>query len=90
MIVASTVPLRADEVIHFPSGEFLCLHHLETGEYYLLDEVAALIWELCDGVLDVDGIAGEVTRSFDVDDGTALTDALELLRDLEAEDCLCP
>jgi hypothetical protein len=88
MVAQSTVPLRADDVIHFPSGEFLCLHHLDTGEYYLLDEVAARIWELCDGVLDVHGIAGEVVHDFEVDHATALADALGLLNDLEVEDCL--
>jgi hypothetical protein len=88
MIVETTVPMRADDVIHFPSGEFLCLHHLETGEYYLLDEVAARIWELCDGVLDAGRISGEVVSHYEVDHATALADALSLLNELEAEECL--
>jgi hypothetical protein len=42
-------PVRSDDVIFFPSGEELWLHHIGAGEYYLLTGTAQEVWNLCNG-----------------------------------------
>lgn len=39
-----------------------------------LNVTATVVWELCDGSLDLDGIAAELVERFDVDAATARRD----------------
>jgi len=81
-------PTRADDVIFFPAGEDLCLHHIETGEYYLLNSVAEEIWNRCNGELTVDEIAAQIAVEYDVPPDEVNQDAGQLVAYLEAEECL--
>jgi hypothetical protein len=89
-VTSDTVPMRSDEVVHFPAAEQLCLHHLDSGEYFLLNDVGSAVWDLCNGEQSVAEIADELTERFEVDREVALADAIELLEQLEEQECVVP
>ncbi len=55
---------------------------IESGEYFALNDVGGLVWDLCDGSRSVADVADLISAEFEVDKSTALTDALELLESL--------
>jgi coenzyme PQQ biosynthesis protein PqqD len=63
----------------------LVLLHARTGHYYTLDEVAARIWELCDGARAVDDIVAALHAEYDAPAEVLAADVDELLAELSAE-----
>lgn len=55
---------------------------IESGEYFALNDVGGLVWDLCDGSRSVADVAELISAEFEVDKSMALTDALELLESL--------
>lgn len=61
------------------------LLRLEDGGYYALDEVGAMIWELCDGSRAVAEIVAILCEEFDAPESTVQEDVLEFIGDLRRE-----
>lgn len=61
------------------------LLRLEDGGYYALDEVGAMIWDLCDGARAVADIVAALCEEFDAPEATVTTDVLEFIADLRRE-----
>jgi pyrroloquinoline quinone biosynthesis protein D len=61
------------------------LLRLEDGGYYSLDEVGAMIWELCDGQRAVGEIVAMLCAEFDAPEATVRADVLEFIDDLRRE-----
>jgi len=61
------------------------LLRLEDGGYYALDEVGAMIWELCDGSRAVAEIVALLCEEFDAPESTVQEDVLEFIGDLRRE-----
>jgi coenzyme PQQ biosynthesis protein PqqD len=61
------------------------LLRLEDGGYYALDEVGAMIWELCDGSRSVSEIVATLCEEFDAPELTVREDVLEFIGDLRHE-----
>lgn len=59
-----------------------------SGSYFSLSDVGARIWELCDGERTVQQIAEELAEEYDAGADQILADALELVRELDAEGLL--
>jgi len=55
---------------------------IDSGEYFSLNEVGGLVWELCDGSRSVGDVAEVLSSEFEVDTTEALSDAIELLEGL--------
>jgi hypothetical protein len=83
-------PLRSDDVVHFPAGEQTCLHHLDSGEYYMLNEAAAFVWDRCGGERSVAEIATDLATQYEVEADVALADTLEVVQELTEQECLVP
>ncbi|NGP57607.1 PqqD family protein [Paenibacillus thiaminolyticus] len=81
-------PVRSDDVQHFPTGEYVCLHNLETGEYYTLNEVAAFIWSNMDGILSIRELIDLVCDKYEIDVLTIEQDILLLIQDLKAAETI--
>lgn len=64
------------------------LLRLEDGGYYALDEVGAMIWQLCDGSRAVAEIVGLLCEEFDAPESTVQEDVLEFIGDLRREQLL--
>src|SRR5437016_2178646 len=63
-------------------GQEAVILHLGKGEYYGLNEVGAVIWELLQKPISAAKIAGEVTIRFEVTHRQSLSDVLQLLNHL--------
>jgi hypothetical protein len=61
------------------------LLRLDDGGYYALDEVGAMIWELCDGARAVGDIVAALCAEFDTPEGTVTADVLEFIGELRRE-----
>jgi hypothetical protein len=57
--------VRDADVIAQPSGEWLVLFHMQSGNYFSLNESGSRIWELCDGTHTEDRIAQLLMEEYD-------------------------
>lgn len=82
-------PLRRQEGIlaQEAQGQTVLLR-LEDGGYYAVDEVGAMIWELCDGHRSVGEIVSLLCAEFDATEATVRADVLEFVGDLRREGLL--
>jgi hypothetical protein len=64
-------------------GQEAVILHLGKGEYYGLNEVGAVIWELLQKPTSAAKIAGEITRRFEVTQRQSMSDVLQLLNRLQ-------
>ena len=78
-------PARGAGVITQKVEGTLVLLHLESGEYYSLDETGESIWELCDGAHSVGMISSKLGTEYGVAAEQLGTDVSELLMDLAKE-----
>jgi hypothetical protein len=69
----------ADEVVIVPISR----QADQLDSIYVLNEVAARIWELVDGERSVVGLAEAIADEFEVEPAEAQTDLAELLAELE-------
>jgi pyrroloquinoline quinone biosynthesis protein D len=77
--------LRADGVLAQESQGQTVLLRIEDGGYYALDEVGAIIWDLCDGERPVAEIVAALCAEFDAPEEVVRGDVLEFIRDLRRE-----
>jgi hypothetical protein len=61
-------PRTRDDVVFRRLGEEFAILDPEGQVVHVLNPTAAAVWVLCDGTLQLDGIAREVARVFDVSD----------------------
>lgn len=61
------------------------LLRFEDGGYFALDEVGAMIWELCDGTRAVAQIVAILCAEFDAPESTVRADVLEFISELRSE-----
>ncbi|HXT37160.1 MAG TPA: PqqD family protein [Chloroflexota bacterium] len=85
MIVATSRPLRNQNVLARPGESALILLNPRNGEYYTLDEVGGQIWNLCDGSHTVAEMVAAISVEFDAPVSEIETDVHELLSDLASE-----
>ncbi|HZV73271.1 MAG TPA: PqqD family protein [Conexibacter sp.] len=76
---------RQDGVLAQEAHGQTVLLRLDDGGYYALDEVGALIWELCDGRRAVGEIVDALCAEFDAPEETVMADVLEFIGDLRRE-----
>ena len=79
---------RQDGVLAQEAQGQTVLLRLDDGGYYALDEVGAMIWELCDGERAVADIVGALCAEFDAPESTVTADVLEFIGDLRREQLL--
>jgi coenzyme PQQ biosynthesis protein PqqD len=76
---------RQDGVLAQEANGQTVLLRLADGGYYALDEVGAMIWELCDGERLVGEIVAHLCEEFDAPASTVRADVLEFIGDLRRE-----
>jgi pyrroloquinoline quinone biosynthesis protein D len=76
---------RPDGILAQDAHGQTVLLRLEDGGYYALDEVGALIWELCDGHRDVADVVAALCAEFDAPEETVKADVLDFIADLRRE-----
>jgi pyrroloquinoline quinone biosynthesis protein D len=76
---------RQDGVLAQEAHGRTVLLRLDDGGYYALDDVGAMIWELCDGTRAVGDIVAILCAEFDAPEATVRADVLEFIGDLRHE-----
>jgi coenzyme PQQ biosynthesis protein PqqD len=76
---------RQDGILAQEAHGQTVLLRLEDGGYYALDEVGAMIWELCDGGRAVGEIVALLCEEFDAPEDVVKADVLEFIDDLRRE-----
>lgn len=76
---------RQDGILAQEAQGQTVLLRLEDGGYYALDEVGAMIWDLCDGERAVGDIVAALCEEFDAPESTVRADVLEFIADLRRE-----
>ncbi len=90
MIALESLPARSDRILAQRSADSIILLNPQDGRYYTLDEVAARIWELCDGTRCVADVVALVHAEYDAPIDTIRGDVVELLQELVREQLLAP
>ncbi|MGH2345465.1 MAG: PqqD family protein [Chloroflexota bacterium] len=85
MIEAPSCPLRNRNVLARPGEHALILLNPRSGEYYTLDEVGGLVWNLCDGAHTVAEMVAAIGAEFDAPPAEIEADVQNLLADLASE-----
>jgi Coenzyme PQQ synthesis protein D (PqqD) len=84
-----SIPLRSEHVISRRGTDGVTvLLDTSAGSYFTLDDVGGRIWELCDGINTVDGIAVQLASEYDAERAEVEADLLELLAELSSEKLL--
>ena len=78
-------PQRDERVVWRRGDEGVVILNPNDGQYFSLDEVAARIWELCEGDRSVAEIADVVAAEYEVEPAVVSADALEFLGELTGE-----
>lgn len=78
-------PLARNDVEEVLVDEELFLHDYNSdNSMHCLNSGAALIWLLCDGTRDVEGIAGEIAATFSLSQGQVLSEVQETVAQFQA------
>lgn len=81
-------PRRNDRVVARACDDGMILLKLDDGRYYTLDEIAAHVWELCDGTRDADAVSAALEEQYDAPGDLIRADVEELLAELVSEELL--
>jgi Coenzyme PQQ synthesis protein D (PqqD) len=73
---------RRDRVIAQQVEGQSVLLDVDSGEYFALNEVGGLVWDLCDGSHSVASMVDVICGQYDAESSVVLTDATELLESL--------
>ncbi|MEM7117497.1 MAG: PqqD family protein [Chloroflexota bacterium] len=79
------VPIQNQNVAYTIIEEEAALVHPVDSSLYWLNPVATRIWELSDGQNSIAAIADALCQEFDVDQETALADALKMIESFRAK-----
>lgn len=79
---------RQDGILTQEARGQTVLLRLEDGGYYAVDEVGAMIWDLCDGQRSAAEIVSVLCAEFDAPEATVRADVLEFIGDLRREGLL--
>jgi hypothetical protein len=88
MLTRSQVVQRAGDLITAPMGGELAMMDMESGTYFVLDEVAAFIWERLAGPLTVADLCAELQGRYEVEPSRCETDTLAFLEGLRGKGLL--
>jgi pyrroloquinoline quinone biosynthesis protein D len=81
-------PRRREGILAQEAQGQTVLLRLDDGGYYAVDEVGAMIWQLCDGQRSLADVVAELCRQFEAPEATVAADVLEFVADLRREQLL--
>ncbi|MFN2472196.1 MAG: pyrroloquinoline quinone biosynthesis peptide chaperone PqqD [Gaiellaceae bacterium] len=76
------LPRRLERIVFEQAGEDQVLLDPDSGKYFLLNEVGARVWALCDGKRSVTDIVAVLASEYDASEDTLARDVQELLDEL--------
>ena len=88
MLTADSTVVRAGDPVTAPVGDEIAMLNIEAGSYYVLDEIAAAIWEQLKTPITPDAICGQLCQRYEVAPAQCETDVLTFLRVLQEKGLL--
>jgi hypothetical protein len=79
MIDRSTVLRRTDEHVSAPLKEWLVMMDIDAGKYYLLDDIASVVWTRLAAPTSVGELLAELCSRYDVTPSRCEADVLPFL-----------
>jgi pyrroloquinoline quinone biosynthesis protein D len=76
---------RRDGVMAQEAQGKTVLLRMDDGSYYALDDVGALVWELCDGERSLADVIAALCAEYDAPETTVTADVIEFVNDLRRE-----
>jgi coenzyme PQQ biosynthesis protein PqqD len=76
---------QGERILSQQASGTLILLHLDTGEYYALNDVGRRVWELCDGTRQVADVVALLCQEYDAPAETIAADVLALVQELAYE-----
>jgi pyrroloquinoline quinone biosynthesis protein D len=76
-------PLKVSDIVEYEIDGEVTLFDLQRDRVHILNQVAAVIWRLCDGSRTVDQLVEDISILFDADLGLVQEDVGQLLQNLE-------
>ncbi|HEX8616178.1 MAG TPA: PqqD family protein [Thermoanaerobaculia bacterium] len=88
MISPDSVVVRTGDLVTAPMGGELALMDMTTGTYFVLDEVAAAIWERLETPTTVRAICDQLRDRYDVPEERCEGDVMPFLQKLQMKNLL--
>lgn len=85
MITRDAIVERNSDLVTAPMGEELAMMDMDSGTYFVLDEVAAFLWEKLAEATSVSALLGAVQARYDVAPAQCEADVLPFLQRLHAK-----
>ena len=85
MFEPDACPIQVGDVISQKTAEAVVLFHVDSGQYFSLNEVGGRVWELADGTRNISAIAGIIAEEYNTPVESVEPDVLEVLEQLAAE-----
>lgn len=82
MIDREAVLVRTNELVTAPMGRELAMMNIESGSYFILDEIAAFIWERLAEPTSAAALCASLTERYDVSGAQCEADILPFLHNL--------
>jgi coenzyme PQQ biosynthesis protein PqqD len=79
---------RGDFALSQRASDTPILLNIDSGQYYVLNDVGGRIWELCDGIRSVAEIITILCQEYEAPAETITTDVVELMTELVNENLL--
>lgn len=88
MITSDSVVVRTGDLVSAPMGDDLAMMDMATGTYFVLDGVAAAIWERIETPSSVRALCGQLCDEFDVPAERCEQDVIPFLEKLRQKQML--
>jgi hypothetical protein len=82
MIERSAVLRRTDDHVSAPLEEWLVMMDIDAGKYYMLDEIASVVWTRLAAPTSVADLVNELCSRYDVAPSRCEADVLPFLTEL--------
>jgi hypothetical protein len=89
MIHRDSLVVRASDLVSAPMGHEMAIMDMATGAYFVLDDVAAAIWDRIETPTAVHAICETLRGSYDVPAARCEADVLPFLESLRRKQLLC-
>jgi hypothetical protein len=82
MLETSAVLRRTDDHVAAPLDEWLVMMHIDAGKYYLLDDIASVLWMQLAEPTSVDDLVADLCARYDISAEQCRADILPFLDEL--------
>lgn len=79
---SSSIVVRTGDLVSAPMGDEVAMMDMVSGTYFVLDRVAAAIWDAIETPIAVDSLCARLREQFEVPEGRCEADVIPFLEKL--------